>query len=297
MDSRTRSRLHFVGAIIWVALTVSLASWWLYFGLQQARELRALRVLRDATTVPDDITRRMLGGEGAMFITLLVGGGLALLYSVRKEQRRQREIEAFFMAFTHDLKTALASLQVQAESLQEDLPDAAGNPNLERLLKDSVRLQLQLENSLFFAQPDGSLLPEPIAIRDLVTRTAADWPELIVTVAGEAKVLADARGVESVFRNLFQNAVVHGDAARMTVRIERRPTSRVAVTATDDGKGAEPAVVKTLGLPFVQRTKMSGTVVGLFVSTRLVQRMNGALGFSSAPGAGFTAVIDLPAAP
>jgi signal transduction histidine kinase len=165
------------------------------------------------------------------------------------------------------------------------------------LLKDSVRLQLQLENSLFFAQPDGGLLPEPVAIRDLVTRTAADWPELIVTIAGEAKALADARGLESVFRNLFQNAVVHGDAARMTVRIERRPVSRVAVTATDDGKGAEAAVVKTLGLPFVQRTKMSGTGVGLFVSTRLVQRMNGALGFSSAPDAGFTAVIDLPAAP
>jgi signal transduction histidine kinase len=294
MDSRTRGRLHLAGAIVWVALTVTLASWWLYFGLQQARELR---VLRGETTAHDDITRRMLGGEGATFIVLLVGGGLALLYSVRKEQQRQREVEAFFMAFTHDLKTALASLQVQAESLQEDLPDAAGNPNLERLLKDSVRLQLQLENSLFFAQPDGGLLPEPVAIRDLVTRTAADWPELIVTIAGEAKALADARGLESVFRNLFQNAVVHGDAARMTVRIERRPVSRVAVTATDDGKGAEAAVVKTLGLPFVQRTKMSGTGVGLFVSTRLVQRMNGALGFSSAPDAGFTAVIDLPAAP
>jgi signal transduction histidine kinase len=294
MDSRTRGRLHLAGAIVWVALTVTLASWWLYFGLQQARELR---VLRGETTAHDDITRRMLGGEGATFIVLLVGGGLALLYSVRKEQQRQREVEAFFMAFTHDLKTALASLQVQAESLQEDLPDAAGNPNLERLLKDSVRLQLQLENSLFFAQPDGGLLPEPVAIRDLITRTAADWPELIVTIAGEAKALADARGLESVFRNLFQNAVVHGDAARMTVRIERRPVSRVAVTATDDGKGAEAAVVKTLGLPFVQRTKMSGTGVGLFVSTRLVQRMNGALGFSSAPDAGFTAVIDLPAAP
>jgi hypothetical protein len=32
----------------------------------------------------------------------------------------RREVEAFFMAFTHDLKTALASLQLQAESLQGD---------------------------------------------------------------------------------------------------------------------------------------------------------------------------------
>ena len=60
------------------------------------------------------------------------------------------------MAFTHDLKTALASLQLQAESLQEDWPDAASNPNLARLLEDTVRLGVQLENSLFFAQPDGA---------------------------------------------------------------------------------------------------------------------------------------------
>ena len=293
MTAQTRNRLHFVGAIVWVALTVSLASWWLYFGLAQARQLNALG---GEAAMRTEITRRMLGGEGVAFILLLVGGGIALLISVRKEQTRQREVEAFFMAFTHDLKTALASLQVQAESLQEDLPDAAGNPNLERLLKDSVRLQLQLENSLFFAQSDGSLLPEPVPVRDLVARTAADWPELLVEVAGEANAMADARGLESVFRNLFQNAV-HGEAVRMNVRVERRPGSRVAVTVTDDGKGAEAAVVKTLGQPFVQRTKMSGTGVGLFVSTRLVNRMHGALAFSSAPGAGFTAVLDLPAAP
>jgi len=290
---QARSRLHFWGAIVWVALTVTMASWWLYFGLEQARKLRALG---EEAAQHSDMTQRMLGSEGATFIVLLVGGGLALLVSVRKEQQRQREIEAFFMAFTHDLKTTLASLQLQAESLQEDLPDAAGNPNLERLLKDSLRLQLQLENSLFFAQPDGGLLPEPVAVRDLIVRTAADWAELIIEVGGDANVLADARGLESVFRNLFQNAVVHGDAARLSVRIERRPGSRVAVTVTDDGKGADADVVRTLGRPFVQRTKMSGTGVGLFVSTRLVQRMNGALAFSSAPGAGFTAVIDLPAA-
>src|ERR1019366_3178794 len=110
MTAQTRNRLHLVSAIVWVALTVSLASWWLYFGLAQARQLNALG---GEAAMHTDITRRMLGG-----------GGITLLVSVRKEQMRQREVEAFFMAFTHDLKTALASLQVQAESLQEDLPDA-----------------------------------------------------------------------------------------------------------------------------------------------------------------------------
>ena len=52
-------------------------------------------------------------------------------------RRRQDEVRNFFMSFTHDLKTSLASLQLQAESLREDLPEAAANANLDRLLKDA----------------------------------------------------------------------------------------------------------------------------------------------------------------
>jgi signal transduction histidine kinase len=68
------------------------------------------------------------------------------------------------------------------------------------------------------------------------------------------------------------------------------------VTVTDDGKGVSPEIVRTLGQPFARRTSGSRTGVGLFVSCQLVTRMQGALAFSSAPGAGFTAVLDLPAA-
>ena len=141
MKPRSRNRLHVFGAIVWVLLTVSLASWWMIFGLAQARELRALG---DPQAPRLERVQRMLVWEGITFIGLLVAGGTALLVSVRREQTRQHAIESFFIAFTHDLKTALASLQLQAESLREDLPDAAANPNMTRLLKDTLRLGVQL---------------------------------------------------------------------------------------------------------------------------------------------------------
>jgi signal transduction histidine kinase len=139
------------------------------------------------------------------------------------------------MAFTHDLKTALASLQLQAESLQEDLSAAAGNPNLQRLMKDAVRLQVQLENSLYYAQPHGHLHVEPISLREVVENTALDWPELQVKVEGDARVLGDDRALRAVFRNVLQNAVVHGAAASVSVRVDRRPDGRVEATCVDDG--------------------------------------------------------------
>ena len=293
MNTADRTRLHYVAAVFWILLTVSLASWWMYFGLEESRQLNALNApeaLRLAHV------QRMLVWEGATFIGLLIVGGVALLVSIRREQARQRAVSAFFMAFTHDLKTALASLQLQAESLQEDLPGAADNPNMQRLLKDSVRLQLQLENSLYFAQPAGGLLVEPMSVAALIRRTAADWPELDVHVEGDARVLADSRALDSVVRNLLQNAVVHGGATRMTITIDRRPNGRVIVTVADNGRGTSPETARALGRPFARPTPKSGTGVGLYVSRQLVVRMQGALAFEAAAGSGFTAMIELPVA-
>jgi signal transduction histidine kinase len=291
---RSQNRLHYFGAVVWVLLTVSLASWWMIFGLAQARQLRSLG---GPEAIRLEHVQRMLVWEGISFIGLLVAGGTALVISVRREQARQRSVEAFFMAFTHDLKTALASLQLQAESLSEDLPEAANNPNMARLLKDTLRLGVQLENSLYFAQPEGHLLVEPVSIAKFIERTAADWPELEVRVEGDETVLADARALESVWRNLLQNAVVHGGAKRVAVRIARRPDGRATITAIDDGCGAPAQVVRALGRPFKRPAATSGTGVGLFVSRQLARRMNGDLRFGEAAGAGFTAVLELPVAP
>lgn len=292
MKSLAHRRLQYLyaGAIVWVLLVVALTSWWLIFGLTQAHKLAALGD-PDVAAAP-----RMLIWEGISLIGLLLAGGMALVISVRREHARQHAVEAFFMAFTHDLKTALASLQLQAESLSEDLPEAAANPNMARLLKDARRLAVQLENSLYFAQPQGELLVQPVSIAEFITRTAADWPELDVCVEGDETVLADARALESVWRNLLQNAVVHGRATSVRVRIERRPVGRVSITAIDDGRGAAPQVVRSLGRAFKRPASTSGTGVGLFVSRQLACRMNGDLRFDGALGAGFTAVLELPVA-
>ena len=220
--------VHYAGTAVWIVLTVSLASWWLVLGLKQADRIDAIG---GPQTMELAHVRQMLGWEGGTFIALLLAGGIGLLLSVRREHLRRREIEAFFMAFTHDLKTSLASLQLQAESLREDLPEVRDNANLDRLMKDALRLQLQLENSLYFAEPDGGLYLEPVDLGAFITRVSSDWPELTVRVDGDAHALVDSRALESVVRNLLQNAVTHGHAHTMTVTVEARAAGRVTITA------------------------------------------------------------------
>jgi signal transduction histidine kinase len=277
----SRSSVHYLAAILWVALTVSLASWWLAIGLR----------------LPEPY-HRMFRAEGSTFIALLVGGGIALTLAIRREHVRRQALEMFFLSFTHDLKTALARVQLQAEGMREDWPAAPSREALDRLLQDALRLQIQLENSLFVAQPDGRLLRERIDVGSAVARLAEDWPELDVRVSGDATVTADARAFDAVVRNLLQNAVVHGGAHRVDVRVATDGAGLVRLILADDGRGVSAEALPSLGQPFTRASKArGGTGMGLFVCGQLVSRMHGSLRFVP-PGTqqGFTVELDLPGA-
>src|SRR5688572_9002628 len=236
----------------------------------------------------------MLVLEGAVLVLMLCGGGFAMLRAIRREQRRSREQREFFMAFTHDLKTAITSLRLQAEALREDLPDAAENPNLQRLLKDAVRLQLQLENALALTTADGAVFIEAIDVRRLVDYLREDFPDLAIEITGDARVRADRRAIESVLRNLLQNAMVHG--RRVSLDLRRSSTGAIEIVVTDDGNGAAVDLSTALDRPFVRPTSTSGSGVGLYVCGRLLQQMHGQLRVLRRPAPGFAVSIVLPEA-
>ena len=277
------SRLAYVMAACWLAATVSLASWWLSLGLY---------------SLPQRL-HRMFIWEGAAFISLLLAGGMTILIAIRREHRRRQSLETFFLSFTHDLKTSLASVELQAEGLREDWPEGAARTSLDRLLHDTVRLQIQLENSLFVAQPDGRLLSERVRAAAAIARLAEDWPELKVEVTGDADVTADQRGFDAVVRNLLQNAVVHGSARRVAVDIEPLNTGAlIQLTFADDGRGVPVEDFNELGQPFARAGNTAGSGMGLFVCRQLVTRMRGALRFVQPDAArpGLTVVLELPGA-
>ena len=279
-ERATGLRLYYILAVGWLALTVSLASWWLALGLG---------------SLPERL-HRMFVWEGIAFIALLLAGGVVIVVAIRREHMRRMSLETFFLSFTHDLKTSLASVGLQAEGLREDWPDEAPRAPLERLLHDVLRLQIQLENSLFIAQPDGRLLAERVKASTAIRRLAEDWPEITVEIEGDADVVADARGFDTVVRNVLQNAVVHGGARRVTVRVEAGDSrALVRLSFTDDGKGVPAAAFNVLGEPFARAGATGGSGIGLYVSRQIVSRMRGALRFvRSDAGSGLTVVLELP---
>jgi signal transduction histidine kinase len=290
-QGRDRIKILLVG--VWVAFTVTLAVWWLIFGLRQLDLLSQFRVEQ-----ADQLQRhyQMLLWEGGILIASLVGGGGALFYYAKREQKRHEQVEEFFAAFTHDAKTALASLRLQAESLKEDL-GANPNPLLDRLLQDTLRLQLQLENSLFLVNlPTGRLLDEPVRIGQLLDALRYHWPTLMLIQKGDGMVRGDSRALESILTNVIHNAVTHGEATEIHIDVEKRTGNRLVLRVVDNGHGFK-GDFKQLGQLFVRHARGSGSGVGLYISRQLARRMNATLNFAPGTNGGFIAELNLVCAP
>ena len=184
---------------------------------------------------------------------------------------------------------------MQAESLEEDLKDSGQNKIARRLVKDTVRLELQLENSLLLASPEDSLLlVEPCDLHDVLQPLMHHWPELEIVVRGDGVVDGDARALESVFKNLFQNAVVHGRANRVDVMIEAGDPGYLRIRLEDNGRGFSGDRAK-LGEMFRRHSSTSGSGLGLYLAQKLTVRMNGVFAITdNSQQSGFTLQITLP---
>ncbi|EPG66028.1 sensor histidine kinase [Leptospira wolffii] len=295
-----RSRKVFL-PVLWVIVTISLGVWWLFLGLKQNRmatEL-AFKLGENAEKeVLDKLERQssMIKMEGTFFLFLLASGGITLVWLTFREDKRNKLIHDFFSTVTHEMKTPLASLRLQAESLLEEGVDATKDRLLHRLMKDSTRIESQMNKALYLAslmRSEGLYL-EVLDLKSLENYLREDWPELKLETDWKApKVLADRRALESVFRNLLENSVQHGGADSVRILSEPLSGNKVKFSFLDNGKGfsGDP---KSLGRLFLRHTSTSGTGVGLYIAKKLIGRMGGSFSVRNSQDGGFLAEWTLP---
>jgi signal transduction histidine kinase len=264
----------------WLLLTLSLAGWWMIYGLRQIERMSQLE-----KSLPTKLLtqQRMLHWEGSTLFLLLVIGGSALLTYAFRERKRSLQVSEFFATLTHEFKTPLASLRLQAESLQEDLGENSGSSKIvERLVRDTVRLELQLENALFLASVKSQKVfhLENISLCEILEGLKSQWPELKIGVPRELKVKADSRALEGVLKNIFLNSRVHGKAQTISVVAPHGSISesKLGVKIFDDGVGFRGDHSK-LGKLFSRPTPQSGSGVGLYLVKSLISNMRGQVEF------------------
>ncbi len=128
---------------------------------------------------------------------------------------------------------------------------------------------------------------------------------MIVDPAVPRSVRGDPGRLRQIVLNLLGNAVKFTSSGEVVLKIACDPTpasrTRLRVEVADTGIGISAAARTTLFQPFVQADssttrRFGGTGLGLTISKRLVECMNGAIGLTSVPGEGsvfwFTIEVD-----
>lgn len=282
----------FILAGLWLVFTISFAIWWMILGLNQIDQIQNLL---NETTQLLERQRRMMLWEGAAWVVLIFAGGTWLIGLLLREEKRSRTLTEFFAAFSHEIKTAITSLRLQAESLKEDL-STQNHPALQRLVADTVRLHLQLENSLFLSQEqDYSLYIETLSLNKLIQSIRHQWPDIQIELSQDAALQADERAMKTVLSNLIHNAVVHGEARKIKFSVKRSAPKQVRIEFYDDGRGFS-GDWSELGRPFFRHNRRSGSGIGLFIVRDLVAKMKGKVEFF-AVGSGFGGAIQMEGSP
>lgn len=285
---KTQLKVLLIGA--WLVFTVSLAVWWYIYSRTQ---LARIALLSHGSGPEIAQAQSMLTWEGAALIFSLILGGGALVWLVLRDGKRQRKVTDFYLTFSHELKTPLASIQLQAESLMEDLGNSAHSILVGRILRDTRKLAAQLENSLYLQESSRSAMVfEKVSLQQVLESLQHEFPDLHIEVDGEEFFLADEKIVKIILRNIFLNTLQHGKATAVSISAEPSGAHETRILIRDNGKGFGGSP-QELTKPFERHYRGSGNGLGLYVSSRLARILGGKLAFPPCDS-GFTVSLFLP---
>ncbi len=278
-------RIKILIAIVWLVFTVSLSGWWFVYTWNQI-EINA-----------EDKVRTMLQFEGVSLLVALLAGGAAIVFLIFQERKSYKTLNDFHLAFSHDLKNSMTSLQMQVGALRDQYREQ-NNPVLQRLDVESKRLQMKLENSLELSRLAISpYFMENISLSQILAKTRFHEPEIELILDGDQQIHGDRRALEIIFQNLFNNAVKHGQATRISVKTQKIEPDKILLRITDNGSGfngerEQLAHMISLG------EKSSGSGIGLYLVDQLVSKMGGKVSFpkpdlEANPGDGFEVLLTL----
>jgi signal transduction histidine kinase len=178
----------------WIILLLSLTAlfililggWWIY--LASTLYIR-LEALSSSGQVNWDVVS-MLKWEGLTFFISTLSLLVTIIYLYIQDWKKAHGLQSFFASMTHELKTPLASISLQAQVLRDILLESEMQGETkedlkkynERIIADAKNLEKQIDNSLQLAKLEWSskLKLSDINILEVVKRSSGSFQILIL---------------------------------------------------------------------------------------------------------------------
>jgi two-component system OmpR family sensor kinase len=233
-------------------------------------------------------------------------------------QASEARMRRFVADASHELRTPLASIRGFAELYRQGAVPAG--PDLDRTMRriedEAARMGLLVDDLLLLARLDQQrpLQREPVDLVPLATDVVSDLARLapdhpvglaVPSDGASAVVLGDDGRLRQVLSNLVRNALTHtpgGTSVRVEVQARGSVDGTVTLTVSDDGPGMAPQDAERAFERFYRadssraRSRGSGSGLGLAIVAALVAAHGGRVDLQTAPGAGTSVAVRLPAA-
>ncbi len=298
--------ITFIGIqLLWIFLLVS----WIFWFLNRHQQLKDLAEKYQAEWLPDT-TDWFILAEGIVLLVAILVGTYVIFIFWRRQASLNRAQRHFINQVTHELKSPLASIQLHLETIEMRRPEGEQLQSFVKLMQvDTDRLSGLINNLLGAGKlehKEGNLNLQygdfSHAVEDYLLQKQAvinnsgklDWdiePGLMAKF--------DAEMIETVLRNLLENALLYADGPPAINIILARDGNMARLSIADQGRGIDPKYRKKVFNMFYRIRRgdrpVRGSGLGLFIVRNAVRRHGGKVWLNSpGPGLGSTFHLTIP---
>ncbi len=230
------------------------------------------------------------------------------------EHHNQAKSE-FLSRMSHELRTPMNAIlgfaQIMNESRKDPLSDSHKS-RLSQILKAGNHLLELINEVLDLARVEAGKITvslEPINIAELATdvlnvvHPMAEKFNIClidkITAQSSAHIFADRTRLKQVLLNLLSNGIKYNrKEGSVTLSLEEPKDGTINLLVTDTGMGIPSEKLEKIFIPFdrldADASEVEGTGIGMTISKKLIELMNGRIHVHSAMGKGSQFSVSLP---
>ncbi|MEX0773651.1 MAG: response regulator [Balneolales bacterium] len=245
---------------------------------------------------------------------------LDLRKAKEKAEEMNRLKTTFLANMSHEIRTPLTGILGYASIMQADLEEEGDREMARRIHDSGKRLLATIDAILDLAKIEADKIDVKLQVLDL-NEELSNSVELLTPLAAQRKLQLkfepgdeiytrlDPQFFDQVMNNLIGNALKYTHQGEVKVRIERDKVRKnngesvemAVIHVEDTGVGISPDYIGKIFDEFEQESvglsrKFEGAGLGLTITRRLVEMMNGRISVKSEKGKGSTFSVMFPVA-
>ncbi len=238
--------------------------------------------IADPTSVPPQYETRFIDKNGIIKHILLnvnlipsTDNFIASLMDITKSKqtleeldKQREELSDFAQYMSHDIRNSLTAIEGYIEIIKAENE----NPHLEKIHRRTKYISDLLEHSIQLAEAGKTIEKKGTVKLNRLIDTVADViiPKNIQFSRDDLiEVKGDQDRLSQVFKNLFENAVIHGEPEEISVR-QTESENEIVISVINDGKSIEHDVMdKIFDRGFT--TLKEGRGIGLTIVKKLIE--------------------------